>query len=129
MQVQTEDQETIYTHRTIDGYKARVLSYFVNNIDLPYAIAVLNDNNNKEYVNQYSVAEFKTKFFEYNLWEHVEVDTPILVRDNPCDPWIKMHFSRYEDGKVFTWYAGCTSWSCIVQECNAWNYAKLPDKE
>lgn len=134
MQVQTKDQETIYTHRTIDGHKARVLAV-VNNADFPYVISVLTGN--KEHITQYSAVEFKNEFFEYNPWQDVEVDTPILVRDNPSDRWFNRHFAKYEDGKVFTWYAGYTSWSSIElsswsdrdYKYTAWNYAKLPDKE
>ena len=30
-------------------------------------------------------------------WSKVEVDTPILVRDNKNTEWIRRHFAKYED--------------------------------
>ena len=60
-------------------------------------------------------------------WSKVEVDTPILVRDGKDRKWIRRHFAKYEDGDVYAWSSGCTSWS----ETNAtfWRYAKLAESE
>ena len=59
-------------------------------------------------------------------WSKVEVDTPILVRDYECEKWAKRHFAKYEDGEVYTWTSGNTSWTTEGQM--AWKYAKLAEE-
>lgn len=61
-------------------------------------------------------------------WTKVEVDTPILVKDyDESDVWYKRYFSKFEDGKVYSWSNGRTSWNGDDEE--RWNYAKLAEKE
>lgn len=64
-------------------------------------------------------------------WSKVPVDTPILVNggDN-C--WYNRHFAKYEDGKIYAWRDGMTSWS--LKSCDDdniayiyWQSAKLAD--
>lgn len=63
-------------------------------------------------------------------WSKVEVDTPILVRysEDEDEEWIKRHFAKYENGKVYAWFDGCTSWS-TEGHMVIWNYAKLAESE
>lgn len=59
-------------------------------------------------------------------WSKVPVDTPILVRQTEDKEWGRRHFAKYENGKVYAWGEGYTSWSSeghIV----IWNYAKLAE--
>ena len=44
-------------------------------------------------------------------WNKVEVDTKVLVRDRSYNEWLKRHFAKYEDGKVYVFNDGRTSWS------------------
>lgn len=44
-------------------------------------------------------------------WSKVAVDTPVLVRDSANLEWTKRYFAKYENGSVFTWSDGATSWS------------------
>lgn len=60
-------------------------------------------------------------------WSKVAVDTPILVRDNSFSEWGKRYFAKYENGIVYAWSNGTTSWS--GDRCTPWKLAKLPDKE
>lgn len=61
-------------------------------------------------------------------WSKVEVDTPVLVKDFPDEEWQRRYFARYEDGKVYAWDCGLTSWSLgDEQRTAAWNYAKLAE--
>lgn len=60
-------------------------------------------------------------------WSKVAVDTPILVRDNIFSKWAKRYFAKYENGRVYVWNNGSTSWSGNM--CTPWKLAKLPDKE
>lgn len=61
-------------------------------------------------------------------WSKVEVDTPILVRDFEGSDWFRRHFAKYENGTVYAWDGGDTSWSGgdVMTE---WKYAKLAESE
>nr|DAF29515.1 MAG TPA: hypothetical protein [Caudoviricetes sp.] len=56
-------------------------------------------------------------------WSKVPVDTPILVRDSENDMWDRRHFAKYENGKVYAFRIGGTSWSNDCYTC--WKHAKL----
>ena len=43
-------------------------------------------------------------------WSKVPVDTPVLI-SNDKKIWFKRYFARYEDGKVYCWLNGKTSWT------------------
>lgn len=60
-------------------------------------------------------------------WSKVAVDTPILVRDNSFSEWVKRHFAKYENGGVYTWSDGTTSWSGDGST-TLWKLAKLPER-
>lgn len=63
-------------------------------------------------------------------WSKVEVDTPILVRDNEDEKWLKRHFAKYENGRVYVWNLERTSWTTRDDKCVMdWNYAKLAENE
>lgn len=62
-------------------------------------------------------------------WSKVEVDTPIFVRNRIEDVWKCRYFAKYEDGKVYTWCGGRTSWSNVIAyEPVNWEYAELAFK-
>ena len=61
-------------------------------------------------------------------WSKVAVDTPILVRDSASLEWSKRYFAKYENGSVYAWADGATSWSSNEYTV-AWKLAKLPEKE
>lgn len=62
-------------------------------------------------------------------WSNVEVDTPILVRndDYATTSWLRRYFAEYDDGVVYAWRAGKTSWTedCVM----GWKYAKLAESD
>jgi hypothetical protein len=60
-------------------------------------------------------------------WTKVAVDTPILVRDSEKEVWEKKHFAKYENGKVYTWGNGATSWSNDGSRLG-WEMAKLAEE-
>ena len=68
---------------------------------------------------------------EYEVdWSKVEVDTPILVRTDEVTPWVRRYFAKYEDGIVYVWNLGRTSWSATNdKDVSAWPYAKLAESE
>lgn len=63
-------------------------------------------------------------------WSRVDVDEPVLVRDNEDAPWIRGYFAFYSGGQVYTFMSGSTSWS--VEDPNfthPWKFAKIADEE
>ena len=63
-------------------------------------------------------------------WSKVKVDTPILVKDTLKSEWIKRYFAKYENGKVYVWKEGKTSWTSLNEhDVNSWKYAKLAESE
>ena len=63
-------------------------------------------------------------------WSKVPVDTPILVSqtEDEDEEWERRHFAKYENGKVYVWSDGCTSWSSEGHMV-IWNFAKLAESE
>ena len=59
-------------------------------------------------------------------WSKVEVDTPILVRDYESQEWEARHFAKYEDGVIYSWDGGSTSWTSRGN-VTEWKYAKLAE--
>lgn len=62
-------------------------------------------------------------------WSKVAVDTPILVRDYEGGRWVRRYFAKYENGKVYTWLGGTTSWSADSDNVCDWKFAKLAESE
>ena len=63
-------------------------------------------------------------------WSKVAVDTPILVRDSEKESWIKRHFAKYENGIVYAWGNGTTSWGAFSSDYLVnWKMAKLAESE
>lgn len=61
-------------------------------------------------------------------WSKVKVDTPILVRDSNESRWRKRYFALFEDGLIYAWESGATSWSVENHgRVVPWKYAKLAE--
>ena len=60
-------------------------------------------------------------------WSKVAVDTPILVRQGKSGRWFERHFAKYENGDVYAWVDGRTSWTGGDEI--KWKYAKLAETE
>lgn len=61
-------------------------------------------------------------------WSKIEVDTKVLVRNSEFGSWCKRHFAKYENGEVYTFPDGLSSFTyneckdgCLIN----WIYAKL----
>ncbi len=59
-------------------------------------------------------------------WSKVAVDTPILVKDFDRKDWSRRYFSHYENGRVYAFANGLTSWTSY-DDWKSWNYAKLAE--
>lgn len=55
-------------------------------------------------------------------WSKVPVDTKILVSHDK-EKWLRRYFAKFEDGKVFAWCVGCTSFT--ENSTLMYEYAKL----
>lgn len=62
-------------------------------------------------------------------WSKVPVDTPILVKNGEEETWKKRHFAKYENGIVYAWGDGATSWSAYMSNMTDWKMAKLAESE
>lgn len=86
-------------------------------------VSCIRDILPKTNLNQYlSIAE------ELGIvdWSKVPVDTPIFVRNSNEEVWKCRYFAMYEDGDVYAWQLGRTSWSNLIKNLPvAWKYAKL----
>lgn len=63
-------------------------------------------------------------------WSKVAVDTPILVKDCECGNWNRRYFAKYENGMLYAWADGATSWSVpCSDDMTRWKMAKLAESE
>lgn len=67
-------------------------------------------------------------------WSKVKVDTPILVRGDEDEEWMARYFAKFENGVVWSFCDGRTSWSArknntIRKDIISWEYAKLAERE
>lgn len=56
-------------------------------------------------------------------WAKVPVDTKVLVRNSKDEEWHKRYFSKYKDGRFYTFDTGGTSWS--TSDETFWKECKL----
>lgn len=133
MQNKQNTQEIIYTHRTRSGQKARIVGT-INSNRFPIVVAILKDDSEHEYCEQLTKdlmvlacgMQSDDDLFEYNHWQDVEVDTPILVKQSEYHDWEPRHFAKFQDGFVYAYAAGKTSWTASGDFAK-WYFAKLPD--
>lgn len=61
-------------------------------------------------------------------WSKVKVDTPILVKNKEHENWRRRYFAAYQDGVVYAWVNGKTSWSeNDNKEAAPWSYVELAE--
>lgn len=106
----------VYTHRTKDGHKARIIATDAVN-DYPVIVLIPNGLG-FESVHQYTTTlqynndqDHPMDLIEYCPWQDVAVDTVILVKNNRHKEYIHRHFAFIRNGRVATWRDGRTSWS------------------
>lgn len=65
-------------------------------------------------------------------WSKVPVDTPIWVwEDGYEDSKVKRHFAKFEDGKIYVWNDGKTSWTVKekAKHVSKWGNAELAEEK
>lgn len=136
--------EEIDKRNTIDKLKEGVLYKVFEDSELENNIYKIEDGKLKvkfsksDTFSNSSLSYNNTKeayFIEYNPtpptdWSKVEVDAKILVSNSKDRFWYKRHFAKFEDGKVYTWMDGETSWSSEDDEdIIPWLHYKLATEE
>lgn len=62
-------------------------------------------------------------------WSKVRVDTKIFVKDFENSCWYERHFAKFENGKVYSWKNGTTSFTAPDDKyITAWDFAKLAEE-
>ena len=84
--------------------------------------------NSIEYCDDDKLKWADDEYIEEVDWSKVAVDTPILVSDNKVD-WSPRYFAKYENGEIYSFYNGQTSWSSGNKYSSSWDYAKLAEVE
>ena len=60
-------------------------------------------------------------------WANVPVDTPVLVNQHESLDWFRRYFAMCENGKIYTFLDGRTSWTSFGYKLEEWDYAKLAE--
>ena len=84
----------------------------------------------EEYIsNKYYLSTIAELDFEEVIdWSKVPVDTPVIVTYNGKQ--YKRHFAKYEDGKVYTWNNGLTSFTVDSKEdYSYWGNVELYEED
>ena len=91
----------------------------------------LKNNLHEELSTNYYMSKIaELDFEEFIDWSKVPVDTKILVADYDSEgeaiEWKKRHFAKYENGIVYAWNDGKTSFTAKLDgSCMNWDCAKL----
>ena len=118
------------TYITRDGHKARVIC--TDRLG-KYPIVALVKQKNKERICDYMAngrislenEHFFDLEYEHDIWLGVEVDTPIYVRKSDNGIWLPRHFAKYENGRIFAWDDGRTSFTSEKSsDITYWKYGK-----
>ena len=76
----------------------------------------------------YHVADLLMMEFEDVVdWSQVEVDTRVVVWNKDCTPFRrKRYFAKYEDGLIYVFGDGRTSWNALDEnDLTAWDCGEL----
>ena len=123
-----------------EKYAEQIIDMAINNItiavdekgrpcncnEIRCADCMLNDRPCKEMLKKWSEQEYIEPPVD---WSKVPVDTKVYVRDLDSDPWKPRYFAKFEDGKIFAWTNGATSFSKnSVCDSSWWNQGKLAEE-
>ena len=97
-------------------------------IELDCDDCIFKGNCTKEAKKEWLKAEYVEPEQQVD-WSRVKVDTPIYVRDSVDDEWTPRYFAKYEDGRVYTWVLGMTSFTTDEISFFNYKYAKLAESE
>lgn len=85
----------------------------------------VTDSSCREKLKEWSEQEYVEPVVD---WSNVAVDTKVYVRDSDSGHWKPRYFAKIEDGKIFTWTCGATSFSASdLNDVTRWNQGKLAE--
>lgn len=108
-----------WTHITRDGRKAAIVTDKVEETTYPVmAVAEEAVGSDKFWFGYFTLElkyhadgrESKNDLRPYNPFDGVQVNTPMWVRQ-PNGSWQRRHFAYVQDGKVYAWIEGKTSFT------------------
>ena len=87
----------------------------------------LEDSLGEDISEQYYMSTIAELDFEEIVdWSKVPVDTKIEVRVSEHNEWNKRHFAKFENGYIYAWDNGKTSFTSNTKvSYTAWQQAKL----
>ena len=87
-------------------------------------------NNNLDFCSDEALNWLFSEYKEPEVdWSKVKVDTPIYVRCSDDEKWVPRYFAKFEDGRVYAWSDGTTSFTTPIAGAVDWEYAKLAESE
>ena len=61
-------------------------------------------------------------------WRKVPVDTKVFIRDYDSQPWRPRYFAKFENGRIYTWSDGRSSFTALKPGATSWwNQGKLAE--
>lgn len=61
-------------------------------------------------------------------WSNVAVDTKVYIRDYDSQPWRPRYFAKFENGRIYTWNDGRSSFTALEPRATSWwNQGKLAE--
>ena len=106
------------TREVCSGVNCNICPLYDINNETGEACGVLEDTYPEKALE--IVMEYKPKID----WKNVPVDTKILVKNREDDTWERRHFAKFENGKVYAWSKGATSFSSNGKMTD-WEYIEL----
>ena len=118
--------------KNYEKYEDEIKNYVGNNFCNNFVIPVIRKNceclGSCEQCRMLQLIWLLEEYEEPEIdWSKVEIDTPILVKHSESAKWHKRHFAKYENGNVYAWVDGQTSWTGADEI--KWKYAKLAESE
>lgn len=123
--MKTKEPELISMDKvyTCNGDEVRILCIDRNDEEYPVVVLINNCQTEHftkhgEYYSNGSHPEFNLK--EYNPWQDVAVDTKICLHSGLGLGVFNRHFAKYEDGKVYYFKGGKTSFTAGEGDIQCW---------
>jgi hypothetical protein len=121
-------------YKTRDGRSARIICTDMKGCG--YSVAALVQSEDCEQMESYTAEglfwshnkESKDDLIEVSQYEDWKVDDLIMVRDSDRDKWVTRYFAKVQDGIVYSWSNGYTSYTADGSQ-TFWLEARKPATE
>lgn len=87
---------------------------------------ILNDERCRKCFKEWAEQEYIEPTVD---WSKVPVDTKVFIRDYDSQPWRPRYFAKFENGKIYTWNDGRSSFTALEPRATSWwNQGKLAEE-